>query len=333
MSTKAQVPDDLPSTHTAAFQVLQAASSALELLRGSLDFAQLESWTRHILAGQGRVVLSGVGKSGLIARKISATLASTGCPSLFIHPGDALHGDLGMITPQDTVLLLSNSGETEEVLRLIPSLLRLGVDFGAITSKPGSHLAQAARWCFTYQLPEGEGCPLDFAPMASTTLQLVWGDILAAHRMVASGFTLERFAEFHPGGSLGARLLKCSDLMHTDAPRVKEEDSLIHVLESMTSGKLGMTLVTREDQLAGVVSDGDIRRALERAERSGMNPLGLRASDLMTRHPVTGSPDMLAIEASRIFEARKITFLVIGEPGAFPAGVLHVHDLLGAKVI
>lgn len=317
----------------AALQVLKAASSAVDLLRESLDTQTLESWTQHILQSKGRVVLSGVGKSGLIARKISATLASTGCPSLFIHPGDALHGDLGMVTREDTVLLLSNSGETEEVLRLLPSLLRLGVEIGAITSKASSRLGQAAKWCFTYQLPEGEGCPLDFAPMASTTLQLIWGDILAAHRMVSSGFTRERFAVFHPAGALGAKLLKCSDLMHTDAPVVAPENTLIQALAAMTSGKLGMTTVMRDGQLMGVVSDGDIRRALERAEKSGINPLNLKAEDLMTRSPISVPPTMMAIEASLIFETRKITFIVVREASGKPCGVLHVHDLLGAKVI
>ncbi|WP_005032037.1 KpsF/GutQ family sugar-phosphate isomerase [Holophaga foetida] len=317
----------------AALQVLKAASSAVALLQESLDTQTLESWTGHLLRSKGRVVLSGVGKSGLIARKISATLASTGCPSLFIHPGDALHGDLGMVTPDDTVLLLSNSGETEEVLRLLPSLIRLGVEIGAITSKASSRLGQAAKWCFPYQLPEGEGCPLDFAPMASTTLQLIWGDILAAHRMVSSGFTRERFATFHPGGALGAKLLKCSDLMHTDAPAIVPEATLTQSLAAMTSGKLGMTTVLRDGQLMGVVSDGDIRRALERAEKSGINPLKLRAEDLMTPSPISVPPTMMAIEASRIFETRKITFLIVQDASGKLCGVLHVHDLLGAKVI
>lgn len=317
----------------AALQVLKAAASAVALLQESLDTETLESWTQHITRSQGRVVLSGVGKSGIIARKISATLASTGCPSLFIHPGDALHGDLGMVTPEDTVLLLSNSGETEEILRLIPNLVRMGAEIGAITSKASSRLGQAAKWCFSYQLPEGEGCPLDFAPMASTTLQLIWGDILAAHRMVSSGFTREGFAVFHPAGALGARLLKCSDLMHTDPPVVEPEASLTQALAAMTSGKLGMTTVMKDGQLMGVVSDGDIRRALERAEKSGINPLNLKTEELMTRTPISVPPTMLAIEASRIFETRKITFLVVRESSGKPCGVLHVHDLLGAKVI
>lgn len=335
MPTRDQTSDGstLEQRRDAVLQVLKAASSALSLLQESLDTSTLESWTQHVLRSKGRVVLSGVGKSGLIARKISATLASTGCPSLFIHPGDALHGDLGMVTEEDTVLLLSNSGETEEILRLIPSLLRLGVEIGAITSKASSRLGQAAKWCFCYQLPDGEGCPLDFAPMASTTLQLVWGDILAAHRMVASKFTREHFAIFHPAGTLGARLLKCSDLMHTDVPVVHPDASLIQALASMTSGKLGMTSVMQDGQMLGVVSDGDIRRALERAEKSGINPLNLKAEDLMTRTPISVPPTMMAIEASRIFEARKITFLVVRETSGKLCGILHVHDLLGAKVI
>ncbi|MBP1626179.1 MAG: D-arabinose 5-phosphate isomerase [Holophagaceae bacterium] len=335
MPTRDLTLDDssLEQRRDAALQVVKAASNALAILQQSLDTRILESWTQHVLQSKGRVVLAGVGKSGLIARKISATLASTGCPSFFIHPGDALHGDLGMVTSHDTVLLLSNSGETEEVLRLLPSLLRMGVEIGAITAKASSRLGQAAKWCFSYQLPEGEGCPLDFAPMASTTLQLVWGDILAAHHMVSSGFTLEGFAAFHPGGALGAKLLKCSDLLHTNAPEVAPEATLIQALEAMTSGKLGMTMVVRDGRLEGVVSDGDIRRALERAEKASVNPLSLKAEDLMTRNPISVPSSMMAIEASRIFETRKITFLVATDPDGKPCGVLHVHDLLAAKVI
>jgi len=322
-----------PDPTQAVLQVLKATSSAIEALQSTLDMAVVDSWTRHIVAAQGRVVLSGVGKSGLIARKISATLASTGCPSFFIHPGDALHGDLGMITGTDTALLLSNSGESDEVLRLLPSLLRMGVEVGSITAKPDSHLGKASKWCFHYDLPSGEGCPLDFAPMASTTLQLLWGDCLAAYRMVATGFTHENFAVFHPAGSLGARLLKCSDLMHVEVPKIDPQATLAHTLASMTSGTLGMTAVMEEQRLLGVVSDGDIRRALERAERSGQNPLQLRARDIMTPSPISVAPEQLAIEAARIFETRKITFLVVKDSASRVHGVLHVHDLLQAKVL
>ncbi len=292
----------------------------------------VEAWTTHVARSQGRVIVCGMGKSGLIGQKIAATLASTGCPSFFMHPAEALHGDLGMVTPQDTVLLLSNSGESEEVLRLVPSLVRIGVSIGAITGQKESRLAQAARWCFTYALPEGEGCPLHFAPMASTTLQLVWGDLLAAYHMVHTGFTLESFAQFHPAGNIGSRLLKTKELMHADFPRVLGSMDLVGVLGAMTRGRLGMTTVIEDRELVGVVSDGDIRRALERAQASGINPLMLTAQDIMTPQPVGVSPDTLAVEAAQILETRKITFLVVRE-SAQVVGVLHIHDLLAAKVI
>ena len=292
----------------------------------------MESWTSHVASSKGRVIVSGMGKSGLVGQKISATLASTGCPSFFLHPAEALHGDLGMVAPQDTILLLSNSGESEEVLRLIPSLVRIGVTIGAITGRGESRLAQAAKWCFTYALPEGEGCPLNFAPMASTTMQLVWGDILAAHHMVQTGFTLESYAQFHPAGNIGSKLMKIKELMHTDFPQVTDRTNLVGVLSAMTQGRLGMTTVIEGQDLVGVVSDGDIRRALEAAQASGVNPLLLEARDIMTPHPISVSAETLAVEAAQFLEARKITFLVVLE-GAKAAGVLHIHDLLAAKVI
>ncbi|BDU73023.1 KpsF/GutQ family sugar-phosphate isomerase [Mesoterricola silvestris] len=316
----------------AALHVITATRRALEALEDRWDPARLEAFTDHLVARGGRVVLTGVGKSGLIAQKISATLASTGCPSFFIHPTDALHGDLGMITAQDTVLILSNSGETEEVLKLLPSLIRLGVGIASITSNGESRLAAASGWCFTYDLPDGEGCPLNFAPMASTTLQLLWGDLLAAYFMTRTGFTLERFAQLHPAGNLGARLLKTRDLMHRDFPKVRKDASLVDALAAMTGGKLGMTTVMDGAGLLGIISDGDIRRALEKAQRENLNPLDLSARAIMTADPVAVEPGTLAIEAARILESRKITFLVVKE-GTQAAGILHIHDLLGAKVI
>ncbi len=316
----------------AALHVITATRRAMEALEARWDPARLESFTDHLAGRQGRLVLTGVGKSGLIAQKISATLASTGCPSFYIHPTDALHGDLGMITAQDTVLILSNSGETEEVLKLLPSLLRLGVGIASITSNGESRLATASGWCFTYELPDGEGCPLNFAPMASTTLQLLWGDLLAAYFMTRTGFTLERFAQLHPAGNLGARLLKTRDLMHADFPRVAKDASLVDALAAMTGGKLGMTTVMDGERLMGIISDGDIRRALEKAQRQNLNPLDLSAQAIMTANPVAVAPDTLAQEAARILESRKITFLVVKD-GIQAAGILHIHDLLGAKVI
>jgi arabinose-5-phosphate isomerase len=316
----------------AARHLLEATRLAVAALEATWDEALVASWTRHVTQSKGRLVLSGMGKSGLVAQKIAATLASTGCPSFYLHPADALHGDLGMVMAEDTVLILSNSGESEEIVRLLPSLIRMGVRIGAITARAGSRLGQAADWCFTYTLPEGEGCPLNFAPMASTTLQLVWGDLLAAYHMVESGFTLEHFAQFHPAGNLGARLLKVKDLMHTEFPRVAPGASLVETLEAMTRGKLGMTTVMEGETLAGIISDGDIRRALQGAQRMRSNPLSLTALNIMTPNPVCTPSSTLAVEAAKSMEARKITFVVV-QDGGQPCGVIHIHDLFAAKVI
>lgn len=316
----------------AARHVLEATRMAIEALEASWDESLVRSWTRHVTQSKGRLVLSGMGKSGLVAQKIAATLASTGCPSFYLHPADALHGDLGMVMAEDTVLILSNSGESEEILRLLPSLIRLGVRIGAITAQPDSRLAQAADWCFTYTMPEGEGCPLNFAPMASTTLQLMWGDLLAAYHMVESGFTLEHFARFHPAGNLGARLLKVKELMHTDFPRVTPTTGLVEALGVMTEGKLGMTTVMEGETLVGVISEGDIRRALQGAERMRSTPWSLTARNIMTPNPICTSPEALAAETAKIMAARKITFVIVKD-GDTARGVVHVHDLFAAKVI
>jgi arabinose-5-phosphate isomerase len=273
-----------------------------------------------------------MGKSGLVAQKIAATLASTGCPSFFMHPAEALHGDLGMVTPEDSILGLSNSGESEEVVRLLPSLLRLGIPIAAITARPESSLGQAATWTFGYQLPQGEGCPLDLAPMASTTLQLVWGDLLASSLMTHRGFTRDLFALNHPAGSLGSKLLKVKILMHTSWPVVAPRAPLMVVLKAMTEGRLGMTSVMDGPLLVGVITDGDIRRALENAEQQGGNPLELCAALIMSARPSSIDEEALALEAAGDMEARKITFLIVTRKG-IPCGVLHIHDLLAAKVL
>jgi arabinose-5-phosphate isomerase len=316
----------------AARHVLAATRQAITALESAWDEDLVRSWTRHVTQSKGRLVLSGMGKSGLVAQKIAATLASTGCPSFYLHPADALHGDLGMVMAEDTVLILSNSGESEEIIRLLPSLIRLGVRIGAITAQADSRLGQAADWCFTYTLPDGEGCPLNFAPMASTTLQLVWGDLLAAYHMVESGFTLEHFARFHPAGNLGARLLQVKDLMHTEFPRVTPATGLVEALGVMTDGKLGMTTVMDLDALVGVISEGDIRRALQAAQRKGGTPWSLTARDIMTPNPICTSPEALAVETAKIMAARKITFVIVKE-GATARGIVHLHDLFAAKVI
>jgi len=312
--------------------VLEAARSALADLHSGWDREAVDTWCAMVLGRSGRVVLTGMGKSGLVAQKVAATLASTGCPSLYMHPAEALHGDLGMVTEADSILALSNSGETEEVVRLLPSLLRLGIPLAAITARAESSLGQAAGWRFLYRLPQGEGCPLDLAPMASTTLQLVWGDLLAASLMDRRGFTRENFALNHPAGSLGAKLLKVSALMHSDWPKVGADAPFMTFLGAMTRGRLGMTSVMEGDRLLGVITDGDVRRGLEAAEREGRNPLTLRADQVMSRNPVLIPADALAIEAAGEMESRKITFLMVERNGR-SCGLLHIHDLLVAKVL
>ena len=306
---------------------------ALHWLNAHWQSEMVSAWVDSVSRQSGRIVLSGMGKSGLVAQKISSTFVSTGSPSLFMHPAEALHGDLGMVVPGDSVVLLSNSGESEEILRILPSLSRLGIPIAAITSNTGSSLGQAAHWCFSYQLPDGEGCPIDLAPMASTTMQLIWGDILAACLMSRKGFTVERFAELHPGGSLGAKLLRIKDLMHYPFPMVAPSATLIETLQYISNGKLGMAVVLEGNELKGVISDGDIRRALERAQTHGINPLELKAADLMSGHPPYTIPsDRLAAEAAGVMESHKITFLVVLD-STKPCGVIHIHDLLNAKVI
>jgi arabinose-5-phosphate isomerase len=316
----------------ASSNVLNAARSALEGLISGWDPTPVESWCAMVLGRKGRVVLTGMGKSGLIAQKVAATLASTGCPSLYLHPAEALHGDLGMVTEADSILALSNSGETEEVVRLLPSLIRLGIPLAAITGREDSSLAKAAQWTFLYGLPKGEGCPLDLAPMASTTIQLIWGDVLAATLMDHKGFTRNQFAMNHPAGSLGAKLLTVKALMHKTWPRVQPGDPLMAVLGTMTTGRLGMTSVMEGENLLGVITDGDLRRGLEIAEKKGLNPLELSARDLMSGHPACIPEDALAVEAAGKMESRKITFLMVEHEGR-PTGVLHLHQLLEAKVL
>jgi arabinose-5-phosphate isomerase len=322
-----------PAEAAAGAGVLRAALAALTDLQGSWDAGQVADWAETMLAMKGRLVLTGMGKSGLIAQKIAATFASTGTPSFFLHPAEALHGDLGMVTAEDAVLALSNSGESEEVVRILPSLLRLDIPIAALTSKPESSLGKAARWTFPYQMPEGEGCPLDLAPMASTTLQLIWGDLLAATLMERRGFSKEGFALNHPAGSLGAKLLKVEVLMHTDWPKLAPGAPTIEVLDAITAGHLGMATVQLDGKLLGVISDGDIRRAFKTAEQQAQNPLHLTATEFMSRNPISTRPETLAVEAASKMEARKVTFLVVADAQGAPVGVLHIHDLLTHKVL
>lgn len=284
-----------------------------------------------ILNCQGRVVVTGMGKSGHIGNKIAATLASTGTPAFFVHPGEASHGDLGMITRGDVVIALSNSGETSEVTTLLPLLKRLTVPLISMTGNDQSTLASFSDAHILIHIPQ-EACPLDLAPTSSTTATLVMGDALAIALLEARGFSAEDFAFSHPGGSLGRRLLlKVEDLMHTGErlPLVSTGTHVRAALLEISQKGLGMTgVVDPQNNLLGVYTDGDLRRTLDQ----GLDIHRAVVDDVMTHTPVTVSPKQLAAEAVEIMQQNKITALLVTNDGK-PAGALHMHDLLKAGVI
>ena len=284
-----------------------------------------------LLNCQGRVVVTGMGKSGHIGSKLAATLASTGTPAFFVHPGEASRGDMGMIRPGDVVIALSNSGTTAELVTLIPLLKLLAVPVLAMTGRPQSELAQAADVHLDVGV-EQEACPLNLAPTSSTTVTLVMGDALAIALLEARGFTADDFAFSHPGGALGRRLLlKIDSIMHTgDAiPRVDSGVPLSRALLEMSGKALGMTTVLNSDRtLAGIFTDGDLRRAIDR----GIDIHSAKIDDVMTRNCRSIKPGMLAAEALRIMEDNKITVLVALDDQRHPLGVIHTHDLLKAGV-
>lgn len=285
-----------------------------------------------ILACPGRVVVSGMGKSGHIARKIAATLASTGTPAFFVHPGEASHGDIGMITSHDVVLLLSNSGETEEVLIILPFLKRQGNALIAMTGNPKSTLARDADAHLDASVST-EACPLGLAPTASTTAALVLGDALAIALLEARGFTADDFARSHPAGALGRRLLKISDVMHTgDAiPAVRLDATLTEALMEMSRKGLGMTAIVDDaGNLQGVFTDGDLRRSLD---DHGVDMRATPVSHAMSRHPKVIGPDKLAAEAAQLMEAHKIHALLVVDAERHVVGALNIHDLLRARVV
>jgi len=287
---------------------------------------------RLILASRGRVVATGMGKSGHIARKIAATLASTGTPAFFVHPGEAGHGDLGMITEADLVLALSYSGESDEVRMLLPVLKRQGNPIIAMTGRPQSTLALAADIHLDVSVPT-EACPLDLAPTSSTTASLAIGDALAVALLDARGFTADDFARSHPAGSLGRRLLlHITDIMHSgdELPKVREDATLSAALVEMSRKRLGMTaVVDAEDRLIGLFTDGDLRRALD----SDIDVRAAHISEVMTRQPRTIGADQLAAEAARLMEAYQINGLIVVDAQHRAVGALNIHDLLRAKVV
>lgn len=285
-----------------------------------------------ILESKGRVVVVGMGKSGHIGNKIAATLASTGTPAFFVHPAEASHGDMGMITRDDVILALSNSGSTAEIVTLLPLIKRLGIKLISLTGNPDSPLAKAAEINLDARVAQ-EACPLNLAPTSSTTAALVLGDALAIALLEARGFTAEDFAFSHPGGALGRRLLlKVENVMHAgnELPQVQRGTLLKDALLEMSRKGLGMTVVTEADgRLAGIFTDGDLRRSLDR----NIDVHKTLIEEVMTVHGKTARPDMLAAEALKIMEDHKINALVVVDKADLPVGALNMHDLLRAGVM
>jgi arabinose-5-phosphate isomerase len=285
----------------------------------------------HCGEGRGRVVVTGMGKSGIIAQKIAATLSSTGSPALFLHPAEALHGDLGVLLPGDVVVALSVSGETEEILRLLATLKRKGDALISFCCNSNSTLAQASDVALDCSVAR-EACGLNLAPTASTTAMLALGDALSIAVSLRKGFRAEDFAELHPGGKLGKRLAKVGDLMHSGnaIPVVTPTTPMADVIFEMSSKKLGITTVQERGQLRGVISDGDLRRLLE---REGGAALSRTAGEAMNANPRAIAAAELAATALAILEERKITSLIVVDAHQTVEGVLHLHDLWGVELI
>ena len=313
-------------TLSIARQVLTVEADAIRRLLSQLG-PEFERAVEMVLACEGRVVWSGMGKSGIICRKLAATMASTGTPALFLHPAEAIHGDLGMVTKDDLVVAVSNSGQTEELLRLVEILKRLGIPLIAITSSPESNLAEVADVHLDLGVRR-EACPMNLAPTASTTAALALGDALALAVSVRKGFREEDFARLHPGGKLGKRFLRVGELMHggDQVPKVKPDTDMKDVIYEMSRKGLGVTTVQDEDgALLGVITDGDLRRLMEREE----NPLHRTAAEVMHPGAVIIAPDELATVALRLLEERRITSLMVTDRKGRVQGVLHLHDLWG----
>jgi arabinose-5-phosphate isomerase len=306
-----------------ARRVLRTEAAAILGLVERLDgrFASAVAMLRDC---RGRVVVTGMGKSGIICRKIAATLSSTGTAAYFLHPAEAIHGDLGVIQPDDVVVALSYSGETAELLRLLETIRRLGARLIAITGTAASTLGQAADVTLDCHV-DAEACPLNLVPTASTTAALALGDALAMTLLVEKGFREEDFANLHPGGKLGKKLMRVEALMHggRHAPVVAPETPMRDVIYEMSRKGLGMTCVAEDGRLAGIITDGDLRR---RMSGTG-NVLELRAVDVMTQNPVTIRRSLLAAQALHLMEQRKITSLIVADETGSVEGVLHLHDL------
>ena len=308
-----------------ALAVIKAEGQAIEALLSRID-SHFVNACEILLQCKGHVIVTGLGKSGHIAGKIAATLASTGTPAFFIHPSEANHGDIGMITANDVVIAISNSGETLELLSLIPAITQANIPLITLTGNKNSTLAQRATVNLNISADQ-KACPLGVAPTCSTTVTLVMGDALAMSLLDAREFTKKDFARFHPGGDLGRRLLlRVEDIMHTGEkiPKVNKKDVLSKVLLEMTKKTLGMTtIVTKQNQLLGVYTDGDLRRTLDQ----GLDIHSVTAEEVMSSKPITISCNLLASEALSLMEKYKITSLIVVDNQQYVKGVVHIHDL------
>lgn len=313
-----------------AREVLATESAALAKLAENMDEAAVSAALDRLLSCTGRIVCTGMGKSGIIAKKLAGTLASTGSPAFFLHPAEAGHGDLGMIVDADVVIALSHSGETREIVELLPAIRRLEVQLVAMVGERDSTLAREADVVLHVDIDE-EACPLGLAPTASTTAALALGDALAMALLKERGFGAKDFATFHPRGSLGRRLLRVRDVMHagTTVPSVTSDVPIAAAVAEMSAKGLGMTTVVDADgRLLGVLTDGDLRRLLQ----AGVS-LDTRVEERMTPDPVRVRPDALATEALRLLEEGKITALVVVDDAGGVAGVVHLHDLWRTQMI
>ena len=310
-----------------AQRVIRIEAEAVAAIADRLD-DRFDAAVELLAAGAGRVIVTGMGKSGIIARKLAATLSSTGTAAYFIHPAEAVHGDLGAVQPTDVIVALSQSGETPELIRLIETIRRLDARLVALTGSVESALGEAADVALDCSV-SSEACPLNLAPTASTAAALAMGDALAMALLVRKGFRAEDFAHLHPGGQLGKRLLRVDQLMHSggEVPVVAPDARLNEVVSAMTDGGFGMTCVAGDDRvIAGVITDGDLRRHLP--TRSEVPPLtGQRARDLMTAEPLTIGPRTLAAEALHLLERRRITSLPVIDAEQRIVGLIHLHDL------
>jgi arabinose-5-phosphate isomerase len=334
MATVSASPNSLPVVGLAdsGRRVFRIEGEAMAAVAARID-GEFTAACQLLLGAQGRVVCTGMGKSGHVARKIAATLASTGTPAFYVHPGEAGHGDLGMIIDTDVVLALSYSGESDEVLTLLPVLKRQGNKLISMTGRPHSSLAREADVHLDISVP-AEACPLDLAPTSSTTVSLAMGDALAVALLEARGFTADDFARSHPAGALGRRLLlHITDVMHSgdEVPRVGAEASVSEALAEMSRKRLGMTAIVDEDgRLLGLYTDGDLRRTLD---DHGVDLRVTRIADVMTKSPKTIGADALAVEAAQLMESHKIGGLLVVDEGQHVVGALNIHDLLRARVV